>query len=301
MTKSRMGYCISFAASAICCALLGCGSPEPNENDTDRAGIVMLTLPGGTGAASVNIAFTGATRTVRRCLPIDAQGTQRLERLPTGSVVVTAEAYASTDCTGDAIYAAEPQTSQMGPGQPTAIQIVFKPNGIAIVSATIESDSPIACPQDRIRVPREAMASSASDPGGTGLVAVYDDGDTRHEGPIDFGPYVYIPGGGAPSYYPADVLADNTSPAFWRSIWSTGGETLTGYIIGPRTGPVTFSASADDYISMNLGNGLFTMVSDNQGDVSGTVQLQSGVYYPVTITYQNRWGSNFLRFYWQCP
>jgi hypothetical protein len=145
------------------------------------------------------------------------------------------------------------------------------------------------------------MAQSLTSPGGTGLIAVYDNGDTRYEGPIDFGPYEYKPDGSAPSYYPADILASSTAPVFWQSIWSIGGETLTGYIIGPRSGLVTFSASADDYISMDLGNGLFTMVSDDQGDIAGSTQLLAGVYYPVTINYQNRWGSNFFRFWWQCP
>jgi hypothetical protein len=141
------------------------------------------------------------------------------------------------------------------------------------------------------------MALDADQPGGSGLTAVYTDGDVRIEGPLSFGPYAP---GNVPSYYPADVLADASAPALWETIWGIGGETLTGYIIAPRSGPVTFTISADDYASLELGDGLLSLLADNTGGATGTATLEAGVYYPATLEYRNRWGSNWFHFYWQC-
>jgi hypothetical protein len=146
-------------------------------------------------------------------------------------------------------------------------------------------------------VPREAMALSLEDPGGSGLSAVYDDGDKRIEGPIHFGAYEV---GNAPPHYPAGVLSDASAPLLWQSIWATGSEDLTGYLIAPRSGAVEFAISYDDDASMDLGDGLLVLTEDGSGYLTGSVSLAAGEYYAVTLHYANRAGSNGYHLYWRC-
>ena len=287
-----------FLASTSLPGIFGC-SGTGNAPDTDLSGSVRLAITATTAVGSVKVDFKGATRDVTRCVRVDGTTTTLLQALPTNSVDVSAVAYSDGTCDGDAIWLAESQTVQLLPGQPTSIQLVFHPNGIAQISTNfIEDLLPSNCGINLSRVPREAMAQDATGPAGTGLHAVYDDGDVRDEGPIDFGPYE---AGNVPSYYPADVLADSSAPALWQTIWGLGSETLTGFIVGPRNGSVTFGISADDYASLDLGNGLLSIAVTSPGYVSGSAVLQAGVYYPITLHYANQAGSNWFRFYWQCP
>lgn len=290
-------HCVSSAALLILSC--GCSGSGGNEGEEQLTGTATIALTAPSGVNSVGVEFKGTVRAVVRCLPIDGTPTTQLQGLPTGSVGVSASAYSSTDCKGDPTWLADDQTVQITKGQAVAIQIIFRPNGIANISASYEDDAPaLACGTDLAFVPRAAMAQAASGPGGTGLHAIYDDGDVREEGPIWFGPHE---SGWVQSYYPADKLADSTAPALWQTISGIGGETLTGYIIGPRSGAVVFYISGDDYVSLDLGNGMLSLLADNTGATQGTAVLQAGVYYPVTLRYMNRWGTNSFSFQWQCP
>jgi hypothetical protein len=293
---------LGFAAAAAL-PLVGCGAPV-SEDDSELTGIAQLAISAAEGVASVSVDFVGATRTVSHCIAVDGDTVTRIERLPTGSVDIDAAAFASADCQGEATWRADAQTVDFVPGELTPVSIVFRPNGIALVDTEWVDDEaeqlPACGSSGWERVPREAMASDPGGPGGTGLFAVYDDGDTRYEGPIDFGPYEA--GGSAPSFYPADVLADSTAPLLWQTIWGLGGETLTGYIVAPRTGTVSFLISADDYGLLELGpdGSLLEIEVPVGGVVSGTADLTAGTLYPVRLRYMNRGGSNWFRFYWAC-
>jgi hypothetical protein len=279
--------------------LVACGNNEPDTPE-DSGGELALELKGTSDVESVLLTVVGATRTFSACLPIDGQPTTKVSGLPTGSVVVSAAAHVTADCSEEPTWLADEQTVQLRRGQSVALQLPFRPNGVVQVSDHYEDDVPnFGCSAEVQRVPREAMSQDAAGPAGTGLLAVYDDGDQRQEGPVDYGPYV--PGGSAPPHYPADVVADNSAPALWRSIWALGGETLTGFVTSPRSGPVTFTVSADDYAELDVGNGMGSFIIDHGPTQSTTVTLEAGQRYPLRLRYQNRIGSNWLRFYWQCP
>lgn len=285
-----------FAAGTLAALALGCS--EGDAADPELVGVAELAITAPAGVSSVSVDFAGTSRTVSRCIAVDGKTVTRVQGLPTGAVALSASAFSGSDCSGDAVWLAESQLLSLVAGRPSPVRLVFRPNGIAEIETDFVGDEAPGCPAEVVRVPRAAMALTANQPGGTGLSAVYSDGDVRIEGPIDFGPYS---AGYVPSYYPADVLADADAPALWETIWGIGGETLTGYIIAPRSGPVTFTISADDYASLDLGDGVLSLLADNTGVASGTAMLEAGVYYPVTLEYQNRWGSNWFRFYWQCP
>jgi hypothetical protein len=74
---------------------------------------------------------------------------------------------------------------------------------------------------------------------------------------------------------------------------------MSGYILSPRTGPVDLGVWCDDYCSIDI-PGKLSVVGDNTGSAVGTASLESGVWYPITIGYQNRWGSNGVVFYRRC-
>jgi hypothetical protein len=154
-----------------------------------------------------------------------------------------------------------------------------------------------SCPVDWELVPRELLSMAPDGTGARGLRAEYSDGTVvEGEGPIWFGPHA---AGNVPSFYPADRLADASAPPLWRTIWGIGGETLTGYIRGPRTGSVGLYVGCDDYCSIDAG--LLSVVEDaSQGSASGVISLEAGVWYPITLRYQNRWGSNGFNFFYRC-
>jgi hypothetical protein len=154
-----------------------------------------------------------------------------------------------------------------------------------------------ACASDWELVPRDALALQPGG-GGSGLQGSYSDGTVvMGEGPIWFGPHEP---GFVPSWYPADRLADASAPALWQTIWGVGSETLSGYILGARTGAVELGVWCDDYCSIDI-PGQLSVVGDNTGSAIGSAQLEAGVWYPITIGYANRWGSNGMGFYRRCP
>ena len=279
--------------------VVACGNSGPDAPE-DSGGELTLELTGTSDVESALLTVAGTTRTFSACLPVDGLPTTKVSGLPTGSVVVSATAHATADCSEEPTWLTDKQTVQLRRGQSVALQLLFRPNGVLQVSDHYEDDVPtFGCTAEVQRVPREAMSQDADGPAGSGLLAVYDDGDQRLEGPLDYGPYV--PGGSAPSHYPADVVADDSAPTLWQSIWGLGGETLTGFVTSPRSGPVTFTVSADDYAELDVGDGLGSFVIDHGLAQSTTVTLEAGRRYPLRLRYQNRIGSNWLRFYWQCP
>ena len=122
--------------------LAGCSSANGasgKENELTGAARLAITAP--TGVLSVQVTFTGQTRQVSRCLQVDGAAITLLQGLPTNTVQVSAAAYAGTACTGDAIWLADNQTVQLVPGQQTAIQLLFHPNGEAQIEGIFEADS----------------------------------------------------------------------------------------------------------------------------------------------------------------
>lgn len=292
----KNGYLCGVAGLPL---LVACGNSGPDSPE-DSGGELALELKGTSDVQSARLTVVGATRTFSACLPVDGQPTTKVSGLPTGAVVVSASAHAAADCSGEPTWLSDEQTVQLQRGQSVALRLLFRPNGVVQVSDAYEDDLlTFGCSAEVQRVPREAMSQNANGPAGSGLLAVYDDGDERLEGPIDYGPYV--PGGSAPSNYPADIVADASAPALWQSIWGLGGETLSGFVTSPRSGPVTFTVSADDYAALDIGDGMGSFVIDHGAAQSTTVTLQAGKRYPISLGYQNRIGSNWLRFYWQCP
>jgi len=286
---------VAFAATA------GCGgqpAADPRAGDSADVAEVWANLTAAAGVRCVKLVFEGATRTVSRDVVVDGTATTRLSGLPTGTVTVTSAGYEAATCDGDPSWVSDPLVIVLRAGVPVSIGLVFRPNGIALVSTTFIDDvaNTFGCVSDWTLVPREAMAHGGGALGG-GLHAVYDDGDERDEGPIYFGPHE---AGWVPSWYPADRLADASAPALWENISGIGSERLTGEIVGPRTGAVEFSVGADDYASIDLGNGVLSSIGDNTGGAGGTAMLQAGVRYSVAITYMNRWGTNGFNFYWRC-
>jgi hypothetical protein len=166
-------------------------------------------------------------------------------------------------------------------------------------SGSADGGQPLpSCPATLADVPRTALGLQSGS-SGTGLHAEYDGTTLDGEAPIDHGGVGDGAGGLATLYQ--GVVSNGTAPVLWQSLWNLGGETLSGFIQGPRTGSVTFDLTADDLGTLSIGNGLVSLVVDNTWDSSVTVQLQAGVWYPITISYQNRTGSNRLALYWACP
>lgn len=124
----------------------GCSSADGrNGTDAELTGAARLAITAPTGVQSVQVSFTGNTRNVTRCLRVDGAATTLVQGLPTNTVRVGAAAYASTSCTGDAIWLADDQTVQLVAGQQTAIQLVFHPNGEVQIGTNFESDTNGAC------------------------------------------------------------------------------------------------------------------------------------------------------------
>jgi hypothetical protein len=287
-------------ALAALVAAPGCGGLPVGDSpggDGENLAEVWASLTAAPGIRCIRLAFEGETRTVSRDVVVDGTAVTRLSGLPTGSVRVTSSGFESAMCDGDAAWVSEPLVVTLRAGAPVSLSLVYRPNGIALVSTTFVDDvDMLGCGPEWTLVPREAMAHGGGALGG-GLHAVYSDGDERDEGPIWFGPHE---SGWVASYYPADRLADASAPALWENISGIGSEDLTGQIVGPRNGAVDFSVGADDYASIDLGSGLLSSIGDNTGSAGGTAMLQAGVRYDVRISYRNRWGTNGFNFYWRC-
>lgn len=193
--------------------------------------------------------------------------------------------------------------SWVGPASPPPGQATMTVSlgrvGTQVVNGHLEDTAAAgSCPSEYVLVPREALAMGPGGSGGAGLHAAYSNGEVRlGEGPIWFGPHE---AGWVPSWYPADRLADDSAPALWRTISGIGGETLTGYIRGPRTGRVGFAVGSDDYMRLEI-EGVISLLNDNQQwTTEGTGEMRAGVWYPITLEYRNRWGTNALSFHYRC-
>jgi hypothetical protein len=301
-SKLKLNVRMLVIAAAVFVAAPACGGDPAVSGGAPAAdtevGEVLANLAAASGVRCVSLKFEGATRAVSRDVVVDSSQVTRLSGLPTGSVTVTSAGFASAACDGDPAWVSDPLVVVLRPGMPVSIGLVFRPNGIAMVSTQFIDDVPVnpACGPDWSLVPRDAMSHAGGVPG-SGLHAVYSDGDERDEGPLYFGPHE---SGWVPSWYPADKLADASAPALWETISGIGSEELTGQILAPRSGVVEFSVGADDYASIDLGNGLLSSVGDNTGGAGGPATLQGGVSYDVKIKYANRWGTNSFSFYWRC-
>lgn len=132
--------------------------------------------------------------------------------------------------------------------------------------------------------------------GAPGLHDVYSNGEVRDgEGPIWFGPHE---SGWVASWYPANQLADSSAPALWQNISGIGGAQLSGYYRAPSTGKVTLNLSADDWAELKIAGAY--KVLDDVGGVSVTLELEPGKWYPLSINYENRRGTNSLNFSQTC-
>lgn len=138
MSSSR-GTCSEVLAAVIISAV-ATGCVDPSDRGNDSVGVAVLALSAPAGIQSVRVRFTGITRTVERCVAVDGSATTRLESLPTGSVAVDAFAYAPADCTGDAVWAADPVTMTLVAGQLSSLHIVFRPNGIVSIDTEFIDD-----------------------------------------------------------------------------------------------------------------------------------------------------------------
>jgi hypothetical protein len=126
--------------AAILGGVSGCSDAGASAAD-ELTGAASLAIVAAPGVASVSVEFQGPNRVVSRCVAVDGSATTLLKQLPTGSVTVTAAAYTSTTCEGNATWFADPQQVTMARGQVAPIHIVFRPNGLAEVTTSFEDDA----------------------------------------------------------------------------------------------------------------------------------------------------------------
>jgi hypothetical protein len=198
---------LSFTSLALVATLTGCGEANDSEELT---GIADLSIVAAEGVGSVSIEFQGSSRVVSECLPVDGQLTTRLQRLPTGNVNINAAAFAGASCEGEATWFGEPQTVLLSPGQPSAIQIRFRPNGIVQIGTEFVPDAFCA---------GQTAPVSWADELDSGMLApewtVWEYGGPRNNGQVS----------------PANRVSFGDSPGMLR------------YIVEP----MTYYASASDY------------------------------------------------------
>ena len=89
---------------------------------------------------------------------------------------------------------------------------------------------------------------------------------------------------------------------YWKGNWGSTGqfeEVLTGYIEAPQTGNYEFHAFIDDYLEITI-NGVSDLV-DGPGAYSIQTYLVQGHFYPITMHFKNREGTNNLALFWTLP
>jgi hypothetical protein len=119
--------------------LVGCGGGDADEELVGSAE-VAISAPDPL-VLSALLRFTGAVRSVSRCVPVDGQPTA-LRGLPTGSAVLAeGEAFPTADCSGEASWIADPQTVAIAPGVSTRLRYVFRPNGVIVIDDDWVPDS----------------------------------------------------------------------------------------------------------------------------------------------------------------
>jgi len=90
--------------------------------------------------------------------------------------------------------------------------------------------------------------------------------------------------------------------------WGTGGPTncdtdnftayYTGYILGPKTGTVNFSGSADDVLIVRINGVPVVKKYLNSGTVSGSFNFTAGVVYPIQIWFHEVAGGAAFALNW---
>lgn len=275
--------------------------------DTDEAGLlsVKLTAPSGTACVEEIVQNVVSGRETSNVFELTPGVSQVLdvEGVPAGDIEITAivtDTFSDESCTGDIIYEAISQRIRVNPGEHANVNQRFLARADLEIDGTFEDDiyESSACTSESTLVPREVLSMGPNGTGGQGLLANYTNGEVvEGEAPIWFGPHE---SGWVESWYPADQLADESAPALWETISGIGGETLTGYVQSPKTGSVNFHISCDDYCSIDI-PGIASAVADNTGWVDALAQMEAGIWYPITLVYENRWGTNGFYFSWSCP
>jgi hypothetical protein len=129
--------------------------------------------------------------------------------------------------------------------------------------------------------------------GGTQLILWTDS-----EGPINHGLTT-----GCAEFYNNHTIYQNEC-AYWTGNWDSSGrfeEYLTGYIEAPLTGNYEFHALIDDYLEISI-NGVSDLVDGaGLGEYSIQTYLVQGHFYPITMHYKNREGTNNLALFWTLP
>lgn len=129
------GVAALLAAAAIAA---GCAPPGDASGNGDL-GTVRLALTAPPGVGCVRLRFV-AGREMTRDVPVSSEVTTRLDALPTGMVAITGAAFAGACGAGDPLWLSEPLTVTLRAGQPADVRVVFRKNGIALVSADFIDD-----------------------------------------------------------------------------------------------------------------------------------------------------------------
>lgn len=147
VSRSAGGRQWSAAVAVALAAGLGsnvaCAPDRVDEAAKSEDGIVSLALTAPPEVSCVQLQFK-AGRTVTRDVTVSGETTTRLDGLPTGAVSVVGAAYAGACGVGDPLWISDPLTVALVGGQPAAVQLVFRKNGIALVSASFQDDVPAA-------------------------------------------------------------------------------------------------------------------------------------------------------------
>ncbi|MCG8556580.1 MAG: HYR domain-containing protein [Proteobacteria bacterium] len=71
--------------------------------------------------------------------------------------------------------------------------------------------------------------------------------------------------------------------------------------MAPTTGDIELMVSCDDYCSIDV-PGMLSVEADTWGGgtASGPIAGRAGVWYPITLEFRNRRGSNWFSFWWRC-
>jgi len=77
----------------------------------------------------------------------------------------------------------------------------------------------------------------------------------------------------------------------WSARWR-------GYIKGPFTGEVTFTAEADNGLKLEIGGRVVINGWGRDKPRSGKISMVAGKYYPVVLSYYQDGDPSFLRLYW---
>jgi hypothetical protein len=121
-------------------AAVGCAAPGGGAGGDDL-GVVQLALTAPSGVGCVRTTFAGG-RTVTKDVLVSGEISTRLDGLPTGSVTITSAAYPRACGVGEPLWLADPLTVALQAGRSTPVQIVFRKNGIALVTTSFVDDAP---------------------------------------------------------------------------------------------------------------------------------------------------------------